>query len=232
MHRQITENGMYFSQKFTRMQAWIDLLLLAGHKEHTIYIRGNEINLKPGELAYAQRTLAKRWGWNYRTVDRYLNDLEKREMIQRRKSNITTVISINNWSFYQGGTTQSATQSTTQTATQSATKQKCKEKAAEGSNGQYPVETNKEFYQFINKFVSACRSHGLFVNENVATLKLKKAYEEYGYDQMRLCFNDVIDKAKKKKDNGEKIRCMVQYGLQVLRNDYLPVNGNRDGRNY
>lgn len=122
LHRQITENEWYFSERFTRMAAWIDLLLLATHKERTVYIRGNEISLKPGELCYAQTTLAKRWRWNFRTVRKFLNELEKREMIQYRKSSITTVVSIINWDRYQVSTTQSAMQS----AMQSANEQECK----------------------------------------------------------------------------------------------------------
>lgn len=101
LHRQIIENEFYFSEKFTKVQAWIDLLLLATHKERTVCIRGIEIILKPGQLCYSQKSLAARWNWNVKTVERYLNSLKKREMVDTRKTNITTIISIKKWFLYQ-----------------------------------------------------------------------------------------------------------------------------------
>lgn len=101
LHRQITENEFYFAERFTKMQAWIDLLLLANHKPVTIFIRGNEINLKEGQLAYSQLSLAKRWKWNRKTVDKFLSMLQKREMLDNRKTHLTTIISIQKWNNYQ-----------------------------------------------------------------------------------------------------------------------------------
>lgn len=101
LHRKIEENEFYFSEKFTKSQAWIDLLLLATHSNHTAFIRGFEIKLKPGELCRSQLTLAKRWKWNFKTVKKFLNLLEKREMVETKTDNITTVIFIKNWKHYQ-----------------------------------------------------------------------------------------------------------------------------------
>ncbi len=106
LHRQIMENDIYFEERFTRAQAWVDLLLLAAHTEREISIRNVTIYLKPGELAYSQRTLAERWRWHRNTVANFIKELEKRGMIYHRKTNITTVISIINWNIYQGGVPQ------------------------------------------------------------------------------------------------------------------------------
>lgn len=110
LHRQITDNEFYHSERFTKMQAWIDLLLLASHAGNTVYLKGNEIILKEGQLCYSQRELSKRWKWNFRTVKKYLSVLENRGMIHSRKSNVTTVITINNWEKYQFDTPQNTTQ--------------------------------------------------------------------------------------------------------------------------
>jgi hypothetical protein len=114
IHRQITENEFYFSERFTKTQAWVDLLILANHTPQTIFIRGVQVKLIRGELGYAVKTLAKRWRWNERTVNKYLNMLSKRKMIQCRKTNITTIISINNYDLYQGSAEQSTEQNTSQ----------------------------------------------------------------------------------------------------------------------
>ncbi len=75
LHRQIKENEFWLSERFTKAQAWIDLLLAATYKTRTVFIRGIEINLNPGELCYSKLTLSKRWKWNERTVNKYLNML-------------------------------------------------------------------------------------------------------------------------------------------------------------
>lgn len=106
LHRQIQDNELWFSERFTKVQAWIDLLLLANHKPTTIFIRGVEINLERGQLAYSQVTLAHRWGWNERTVKRFLQMFEKRGMIQSKTTNISTIITVSNYQKYQEYTEQ------------------------------------------------------------------------------------------------------------------------------
>lgn len=101
LHRKIIENEFYFSEKFTKSQAWIDLLILATHKENTVYIRGIGIKLNSGELCYSQLSLARRWKWNFKTVKKFLNLLKKREMVEIKSDNVTTVIFIKNWEHYQ-----------------------------------------------------------------------------------------------------------------------------------
>lgn len=101
LHRQITENELWFSERFTKAQAWIDLLLLATYKPRTLFIRGIEIHLQPGELCYSQLSLAKRWKWSDKTVKRFLKSLECRDMLRTKICNVTTVISITKWREYQ-----------------------------------------------------------------------------------------------------------------------------------
>ncbi len=59
LHRSITENDQYFSEPFTRTQAWIDLLLLANHKESFFYKRGNKVVVKRGQVGYSKESLAE-----------------------------------------------------------------------------------------------------------------------------------------------------------------------------
>jgi len=42
LHRQITENPLYFSEQFTRCQAWIDMLILANTKDGYFFKKGNK----------------------------------------------------------------------------------------------------------------------------------------------------------------------------------------------
>jgi len=114
LHRQITDNDMWTSEKFTRAQAWVDLLLLATHKKTTLFIRGIEVALKPGELCWAQKSLAKRWKWSDKKVKGYLDLLQREGQIDYSTTQNIGVVKIKNWERYQSTTTQSTIQSTIQ----------------------------------------------------------------------------------------------------------------------
>lgn len=118
LHRSILSNDLWLAERFSKGQAWIDLLGLATFSEKKIFIRGIEIHLKRGELCVSQKNLALRWKWNYRTVNKFLKWLEKEEMIQTKINDVTTIITIINWDEYQNDTNQSADQNTYQSANQ------------------------------------------------------------------------------------------------------------------
>jgi hypothetical protein len=101
LHRRIVENPYYFSEPFTRSQAWIDLLIIANHKEGFFFKRGIKVVVKVGEVGYDLDTLSKRWRWSRGKAERFLNELEKDNQIVRQKTNITTILSIVNYSKYQ-----------------------------------------------------------------------------------------------------------------------------------
>jgi len=101
VHRKITESEFYHSERFEGTHASLDLLLLAAWKPRTIFLKGVEIHLQRGDLAWSQRELSRRWKWNQRTVNKYLTALEKREMIHHTVSQTTTLIHIINYDTYQ-----------------------------------------------------------------------------------------------------------------------------------
>ena len=97
---------MYFSEPFTRMQAWIDLLLIANYRESVIYVRGNKVDVKRGQIAKSQDFFATRWKWSRGKVIRFLDELQKCGQIVQQKSNVITLISVVNYEYYQqDGTT-------------------------------------------------------------------------------------------------------------------------------
>lgn len=99
--RQITENKHYLSEPFTRVQAWIDLLLLANHKHTVLRIKGMPIEIERGQLARSIKGLAERWQWSQGKVDRYINELQTERQIVSKNLGVTTLISILNYDFYQ-----------------------------------------------------------------------------------------------------------------------------------
>ena len=116
--RSILEDDMYFSEKFTRMQAYMDLCLLAAFKSRTFYIRGNKVELQPMQVAKSVRDLADRWQWSVNKVRGYLYELEKGDYIDTQKTSVNQIITIKKYIIVN---TQNDTQINTQTDTQNDT---------------------------------------------------------------------------------------------------------------
>ena len=122
LHRQFIENDIYFSEPFTRAQAWIDLLLLANYKETTFFKRGVNIVVPRGSLARSIKELCDRWKWSNRKVVNFLNYLEKASQITYQKTNVTTLISVVNYDDYQTNDSQSASQTHTRSIAEASQK--------------------------------------------------------------------------------------------------------------
>jgi hypothetical protein len=101
LHRQIMDNPLYFSEPFSRTQAWIDLLLLANHKENYFFKRGIKVTVSIGQVGYDIDSLSKRWQWSRGKVERFILHLEKEGNVVRQKNNVSTLISISKYKEYQ-----------------------------------------------------------------------------------------------------------------------------------
>jgi len=58
INRQLIHSPRWLGEQFSRGQAWADLIGLAQHTDSFIRIRGIKVDVKRGQLAYAQKTLA------------------------------------------------------------------------------------------------------------------------------------------------------------------------------
>lgn len=105
IHRKIFQNEFYDCEPKCKMMAWIDLLLLANHRKNSFMIRGIAVSVPRGSVGYSIDTLAGRWKWSKGKVKRWLNVLEKSGQVKLQKSNVTTLISIVNYSAYQSDST-------------------------------------------------------------------------------------------------------------------------------
>lgn len=122
LHRKIMDDPLYFAEPFTKMQAWIDLLLLANFADRVTFIRGNRVTIKRGQVAYSREWFSGRWRWSRGKIDRFLDMLERENMIGRQKSAVITCISILNYDAYQdnGSTDRSVNRSADRSANGSA----------------------------------------------------------------------------------------------------------------
>ncbi len=146
LHRKIMDNPLYLAEAFTRMQAWIDLLLLANHKEGFFYVRGNKVVVSRGQVGTSSRTLASRWQWSRGKVERFLKELEYNNQIRPQKNNVITLISICNYDDFQNIEPQTEPQtSRRQTTDEPQTDRNKNDKNVNNDNNRDKDETAKRF---------------------------------------------------------------------------------------
>lgn len=83
LHRAIQDNPLYLSEPFTKVMAWIDLLLNAKYEDEVERHRGSEVAVKRGQLVVSIGELARKWRWTRSKVQRFLDYLERENAIER-----------------------------------------------------------------------------------------------------------------------------------------------------
>ena len=116
LHRGLQDHWLWDCE-FSYAQAWIDLLLGAGHKPTKIMIKGQLIELKRGQQARSEVTLSKEWKWSRGKVRRFLNKCLNDGMIEVEAGHLTSIISICNYDSFQGCDTADGTPSDTPSGT-------------------------------------------------------------------------------------------------------------------
>lgn len=134
LHRSMFDNDLWTAEEFSKGQAWIDLIGNANHGAATIWIRGIEVSVGRGQLAWSELTMSKRWRWSRGKVRRYLKMLQDRGMVVQQTNKLTTILTICKYEVYQAeistyNTTDGTTSRTTGRTTggqQTVHKQECK----------------------------------------------------------------------------------------------------------
>ncbi|HEY3389071.1 MAG TPA: hypothetical protein VGK38_05830, partial [Prolixibacteraceae bacterium] len=101
VNRKIATSDLWLSETFTRGQAWIDMLILANHKEGFIRVRGINVTIKRGQLGWSEVRLSERWKWSRTKTRHFLKELEKVQQIEQQKNAVSLLISIVNYDEYQ-----------------------------------------------------------------------------------------------------------------------------------
>jgi len=90
-------------REYSKAEAWIDLIRTARYKKgsNTKMVNGTLVEWERGELLASVRFLKHRWNWNSTgKVTRFLDLLEKQNMITRKTEQGVTVVSICKYSTY------------------------------------------------------------------------------------------------------------------------------------
>ncbi|EHN17110.1 DnaD domain protein [Clostridium sporogenes] len=99
LYRNIQDHWIW--QDSQKLKWWLDIILLANHKDNK-FLLGNELmQLERGEHHTSELKLAERWGVSKTTVRRFLKLLEDDGMIELKKSKKGTTLKVSNYSDYQ-----------------------------------------------------------------------------------------------------------------------------------
>lgn len=88
-------------EPFTEREAWLWLISSAAWKEVRVRGARGPVQLKRSEFCFAVRFLAQRWQWSKSRVARFIDTLEKRDMIRDTSRDKSQVYSIKNYNNFQ-----------------------------------------------------------------------------------------------------------------------------------
>ena len=101
VYRDIENHWLWEDKPFSRGQAFINLLLMVNHQDKKILFNGDLIEVKRGSRITSLRQLGENWGWSRTKVKKFLEQLERDNMITVKSDSKKTVVSIENYSLYQ-----------------------------------------------------------------------------------------------------------------------------------
>ena len=144
LYRKITDNRLWKEKPFDKSHAWIDLLILANYAPSSFWVRGCEIKVERGQLAWSIERLSDRWGWDRKKVMRFLDGLESVQQIGQQKNNVTTLITIINYDQYQVNGTAERTAERTASGTHKKEVKEVKNKIPSSSGDEVDVIITKK----------------------------------------------------------------------------------------
>ena len=183
LYRDIQDHWLWQNERFDRKSAWIDLLLMANHKDRKMLFDGELVTIKRGQILTSIRKLSARWHWSMSTVIKFLNILEQDTMITRDSNTKRTVLTLVNYEVWQSSETPTGTPSETQSETQSETRCETNKNDKNVKNDKNEKNTNRfvpptvdevreyvveKNYEYVNPddFISFYESKGWMVGKN------------------------------------------------------------------
>ena len=95
------ENDLWLRDRFSRGQAWVDMILMANHDDRKILFDNQWIIIQRGSFITSIRKLSDRWQWDKKTTVTFLDVLEHDGMIKRESDRRRTLLIIVNYDKYQ-----------------------------------------------------------------------------------------------------------------------------------
>lgn len=110
LYRQIQNSALWDDgEPFDKAHAWIDLLLCVNHADRQKMIAGEIVTVRQGEMFTSDKFLANRWHWSRNRVRRFLEVIERNNMIYVKRTPNGTWLNVVNYAKYQGQRTANGT---------------------------------------------------------------------------------------------------------------------------
>lgn len=183
LHRKIQECFIWEDRPYDKARAWIDLLLLATHRDKKMLIDGKIVVIERGSFMTSRIKLAERWGWSNKKVDAYLKLLENEKMVTTVRTPKGTTLTIVKYDDYQvWGTTEDTTEGTTEGTT---------EEIAEDTTEDTAEDTQNNNIKNIKKVINNKKEKELSYDNS----KKKKFEPPSVFEVQEYCFerNNNID---------------------------------------
>lgn len=121
LDRAIRDHWLWTSERHSKQSAWIDLLLMVNHEDKTITIGNQLVTIHKGQTWTSYKKLRERWKWSNDRLRAFITVLVKDGMIAVAPTNIGTLITVQNYSKYQGSRDSSDESSVRESDTKSVT---------------------------------------------------------------------------------------------------------------
>ena len=163
--RELLTDGLWTAEKFTRGQAFVDLIGLANHSPNVIIKRGIQVKLDRGDVGWSMVQLADRWGWSRDKVKRFFNQLESQQQIRQQKIPVFTKITLLNYNEMQ-------TLNKTANRQQTSSKRAANESLRTNDNKSKNEKEGREEITFSEDFIESLR-------KNYPGVDVKEIKKEY-----------------------------------------------------
>ena len=78
--RKLTEHWVWDDKPFSKGQAWLDLIMMANHKDNKVPLGGEIIMVSRGSFITSELKLIDRWGWSKSKVRLFLKQLQNKNI--------------------------------------------------------------------------------------------------------------------------------------------------------
>lgn len=206
LYRNITDNWIYKEKrKFSKFEAWLDILLFANYKDNKFLFEGKLLEIKRGQILTSEVKLANKWDWSRKKVRNFLKLLQDDGMIVKMIiPNKGIIIEIVNYDDYQKNTSKDTSQSIDNT---------CIEQNEEQQKEQHKnnIRTTEEQHENTNKNVKNVKNEKKNIYSDIFNLYLEQGIIKH--KELTDTMKKAIDKANKRFSTDEIKLAITRYGV-------------------